>query len=215
MAIEFPELPFAKDALEPHMSQKTIEFHYGKHHKGYVDKLNNLIEDTPLDRRSLEEIILATHLKKPKIFNNAAQAWNHSFFWNCLTPKAHAPSDNVEEKLEQFFGSFDGFKEEFATASKDLFGSGWTWLVKTSTGQLKIRPLSNAETPLVMGEIPLLVCDVWEHAYYLDYQNERPKYLEHFWNLVNWQFVEMNLELEKEQLSQGAFSTQTKYNHFR
>ena len=208
MAIEFPELPFANDALEPHMSQKTLEFHYGKHHKGYVNKLNEVIKDTPLDRRSLEEIVRSTQLKKPKVFNNAAQAWNHAFFWNCLTPSVRAPSDSVEIKLEQNFGSFDRFKDEFNAVSKDLFGSGWTWLVKTSTGELKVRPLSNAETPLVLGEIPVLVCDVWEHAYYLDYQNERPKYLEHFWSLVNWEFVEMNMELEKEQLMKGNYSTQ-------
>lgn len=208
MAIELPELPFEKDALQPHMSKETLEFHYGKHHKGYVDKLNELIRGTPLDRRSLEEIVLETHLKKPKVFNNAAQAWNHAFFWNCLTPSPHSPSESAEERLESAFGSLDGFKEEFSTAAKELFGSGWTWLVKTASGQLKIRPLSNAETPLVLNEIPILVCDVWEHAYYLDYQNERPKYLENFWSIVNWEFVEMNMELEKQELSRSSRSAQ-------
>lgn len=208
MSIELPELPFAMDALEPHMSKRTLEFHYGKHHKAYVNKLNELIAGTPLDKSSLEEIILATHEKKPKIFNNAAQAWNHAFFWNCLTPTSQAPSEDFEQLLTQHFGSVQEFKDQFTTSAKDLFGSGWAWLVKDKSGKLKIRALSNAETPLVLGEIPLLTCDVWEHAYYLDYQNERPKYLEHFWKLVNWQFAAMNAELEMQQLTEQSYSTQ-------
>lgn len=193
MAIEFPKLPFEFDSLEPAISRKTLEFHYGKHHKGYVDKLNKLIKDTPFDNHSLEEIMQASYNNKTKIYNNAAQAWNHDFMWKCLAKKGTAPSANLEKIIAKKFGSVDEFKYEFVAASKDLFGSGWTWLVKNNIGDVQIRALSNAENPMQLGEIPLLTCDIWEHAYYLDYQNERPKYLESYWSIINWEFVEQNL----------------------
>jgi len=198
MAIEFPPLPFALDALTPYISKRTLEFHYGKHHKHYVDTLNKLIAGTEDDDRELEEIMEASCEKKPAVFNNAAQAWNHAFYWNCLTDAAEArgrPTPKFENSLEKRFGSFTEFREEFVEAGKKLFGSGWVWLVKDKRGALKIRALPNAENPTLDGEVPLLVCDVWEHAYYLDYQNERPKYLQGFWSIVNWDFVETSAEL--------------------
>ncbi len=201
MAIRLPNLPYAMDALEPYMSKQTLAFHYGKHHKKYVETLNDLIKGTSLDRKSLEEIMMATLSKKNKIYNNAAQAWNHTFFWNCLEGKGQKPSTELTKTIKKSFGSLGDFKNEFATEAKDLFGSGWTWLVKDKKGKLKIRSLSNAGNPLVeCGETPLLTCDVWEHAYYLDYQNERPKFLENFWKIVNWDFLASNLEEDAEKL---------------
>lgn len=198
MAIEFPKLPYALEALEPQMSKRTLEFHYGKHHKKYVDTLNELIKGTEFDQKSLEEILEASVGKKQKIYNNAAQAWNHTFFWNCLIPSGRKPSEDLTNTIAKSFGSLDEFKSEFETMAKDLFGSGWAWLVKDKQGLLKIRTLGNAGNPLAeFGETPLLTCDVWEHAYYLDYQNERPKFLKNFWDLVNWEFVEASLEQER------------------
>lgn len=194
MAIELPKLPFSPDALEPHISKRTLEFHYGKHHKNYVDTLNKLIKDTHLDSFELEEIMHATFGKKQKIFNNAAQAWNHSFMWNCLTGEALSPTKSLDLALSETFGSMVDFKHEFTEKAKDLFGSGWAWLVKDKDGLLQIRALSNAENPLLYDEIPLFTCDVWEHAYYLDYQNERLKYLDNYWSVINWAFLEENLE---------------------
>lgn len=194
MAIEFPPLPFAKDALEPHMSQKTLEFHYGKHHKKYVDTTNELIKGTPLDKKTLEEIMIASANKQKKLYNNAAQAWNHEFFWNCLTGDTNDPSAELKAEIEKNWESFAEFKTDFTNQAKALFGSGWVWLVKDKKGQIKIRCLPDAGNPLAENkEVPLLTCDVWEHAYYLDYQNERPKFLDGFWKLVNWEFVEANL----------------------
>jgi Fe-Mn family superoxide dismutase len=197
MAIQFPELPFAPDALEPYISRRTLEFHYGKHHKKYVDTLNTLIAGTPYDRYDLDEIMEASRKKKPKIFNNAAQAWNHAFYWNCLgrNVSGTGPTEKFERSIEKAFGSLREFREKFNEEGKALFGSGWVWLVKDKRGALKIRALPNAENPTLDDEVPLLVCDVWEHAYYLDYQNERPKYLDGFWSVVNWDFVETSLEL--------------------
>lgn len=194
MSFQLPELPYAMDSLAPHMSKETLEFHYGKHHKTYVDKLNGLAEGTPYGSMSLEEVITASREKKEmKIFNNAAQIWNHTFFWNGLTPKGGSPSSSLEKKLNENFGSLQKFKEQFSETAINTFGSGWAWLVKDSGGKLKITSTSNAENPLGSTDKALLTCDVWEHAYYIDYRNARPKYLEGFWNLVNWEFIEKNL----------------------
>ncbi len=190
MAHELPPLPYAQDALEPHISAETLEYHYGKHHQTYVTNLNKLIEDTEFADASLEDIILKA---EGGLFNNAAQVWNHTFYWNCMAPNAGgAPSGELAAAIDSTFGSFDEFKQKFATACATNFGSGWTWLVKNKDGSLEIVNTSNAGTPLTAGQTPLLTCDVWEHAYYIDYRNARPKYVEHFWNLVNWDFVAKN-----------------------
>lgn len=183
-----PELPFAKNALEPHISERTLEFHYGKHHQTYVNTLNTLIEGTEFENKSLEEIIKTSD---GGIFNNAAQVWNHTFYWNCLSPKHKvAPEGDLKKAIEEAFGSFENFKEEFTKKSIGLFGSGWCWLVKDKDGKLSIVQKSNAGNPITDGLTPIMVCDVWEHAYYLDKQNARPKYMESYWELVNWDFVE-------------------------
>ncbi|MDD4528692.1 MAG: superoxide dismutase [Bacteroidales bacterium] len=183
-----PVFPYAQDALEPHISKTTIEFHYGKHHQTYVDNLNKLIVGTEFENSNLEEIVMKS---SGGIFNNAAQVWNHTFYWNCLTPKSPLkPEGKLLEAIEKEFGSFDQFKEKFTNAAVTLFGSGWAWLVKTPEGKLEIIQTSNAENPIRQEKTPLLVCDVWEHAYYIDKQNRRPAYLESFWNLVDWKKVE-------------------------
>lgn len=185
-----PPLPYAKDALQPHMSAETLEYHYGKHHQAYVTNLNNLIKGTEFENLPLEEII-----KKSSggIFNNSAQVWNHTFFWNCMAPNAGgAPTGAVADMINAKWGSFDKFKEEFQKSAVGNFGSGWTWLVQKDGG-VDIVNTSNAGTPLVGADKPLLTCDVWEHAYYIDYRNARPKFVEGFWNLVNWEFVNSNL----------------------
>ncbi|HYD62556.1 MAG TPA: superoxide dismutase [Fe] [Noviherbaspirillum sp.] len=185
-----PPLPYAKDALQPHMSQETLEYHYGKHHQTYVTNLNNLIKGTEFENASLEDII-----KKSSggLFNNSAQVWNHTFFWNCLKPNGGgAPTGAVADAINAKWGSFDKFKEEFTKSATTNFGSGWTWLVKKTDGTVDIVNTSNAGTPLTTADKALLTCDVWEHAYYIDYRNARPKFLEAFWNLVNWDFVAKN-----------------------
>ena len=185
-----PPLPYAKDALQPHMSAETLEYHYGKRHQAYVTNLNNLIKGTEFESMTLEEII-----KKSSggIFNNSAQVWNHTFFWNCMAPNAGgAPTGAVADLINAKWGSFDKFKEEFQKSAVGNFGSGWTWLVQKDGG-VDIVNTSNAGTPLVGTDKPLLTCDVWEHAYYIDYRNARPKFVEGFWNLVNWDFVNSNL----------------------
>lgn len=183
-----PELPFAKNALEPHISERTLEFHYGKHHQTYVNTLNTLIEGTEFENKTLEEIIKSSD---GGIFNNAAQVWNHTFYWNCLAPNHKpAPEGSLKKAIEEAFGSFENFKEEFTKKSVGLFGSGWCWLVKDSAGKLSIVQQSNAGNPMTKGLTPIMVCDVWEHAYYLDKQNARPKYMESYWELVNWEFIE-------------------------
>lgn len=192
MSFTLPPLPFEMDALNPHMSKETLEFHYGKHHKTYVDKLNVLVEGKPEAKMPLEEVIMTS---SGPVFNNAAQVWNHTFFWNCLTPKSSkAPAGKMAEAIDKKFGSFDKFKEEFSNQAISLFGSGWAWLVKNKDGSLSIEQTGNANLPMKNGQKALLTCDVWEHAYYIDYRNARPKYLEGFWNLVNWDFVQKNLE---------------------
>jgi superoxide dismutase, Fe-Mn family len=196
MAFELPPLPYPKNALEPHMSEKTFEFHYGKHHQAYVTNLNNLVKDTPMASQSLEEIIKATAKDESKagIFNNAAQVWNHTFFWNGMKPNGGgAPSGALAQKIDAAFGSLDKFKEAFKTAAVGQFGSGWAWLV-VEGGTLKITKTPNAVNPMAQGQTALLTCDVWEHAYYLDYQNRRPDFVQTFLDkLVNWEFVAANL----------------------
>lgn len=187
MAFELPSLPYAKNALEPHISEKTIEFHYGKHHQAYVNNLNNLIPGTAFENSSLEEIIAKAD---GGIFNNGAQVWNHTFYWNCLSPSGGGnPEGALLEAINKAFGSFDAFKDAFSKAAATLFGSGWAWLVKNKEGALEIIQESNAGNPIRKGFTPLLTCDVWEHAYYLDQQNKRPAYIETFWKLVDWKAV--------------------------
>lgn len=192
MAHTLPELPYAMNALEPHISQETLEYHYGKHHQTYVTNLNNLIEGTEFANASLEDIIMKSD---GGLFNNAAQVWNHTFYWNCLTPNGGGePQGALADAINKAFGSFDAFKEAFSKTAITTFGSGWAWLVKNKDGSLSLESTSNAATPITNGQRALLTCDVWEHAYYVDYRNARPKYVESFWNLVNWRFVEANFE---------------------
>ena len=193
MPIKLPPLPFELDALEPHISKKTMEFHYGKHHATYVKTLNKLIADTDYDKMSLEKIIVESAGKEgveQKIFNNAAQAWNHTFFWNCLTEKKTKPSESFLELIKRDFGTHEHFLEMFHKKSVDHFGSGWVWLMKDADDHLTIESMPNANNPLIEGLSPLLTCDVWEHAYYLDYQNERAKFVDAFSKIINWEFVE-------------------------
>lgn len=190
MAFELPALPYAKDALAPHISEETLEYHYGKHHQAYVTNLNNLIPGTEFEGLSLEEIIVKS---SGGIFNNAAQVWNHTFYWNCLTPNGGGqPTGALADAINAAFGSFEKFKEEFTKCAVTTFGSGWAWLVKNADGSLAIVSTSNAGCPLTTGQTPLMTCDVWEHAYYIDYRNARPSYVDHFWSLVNWDFVAKN-----------------------
>ena len=192
MEHKLPELPYAKTALAPHISAETLEYHYGKHHAAYVANLNKLIAGTEFVDLSLEDIV-----KKSSggIFNNSAQVWNHSFYWNCLSPKGgDEPSGALADAIAKNFTSFAAFKEKLTNAAVTQFGSGWAWLVKNPDGSLAVEQTSNAATPLKDGKKPLLTVDVWEHAYYIDYRNARPKYLEAFWNLVNWDFAGANLK---------------------
>lgn len=192
MAFELPPLPYPKDALAPHMSERTLEFHHGKHHATYVKNLNGLIEGTPNEGKSLEEIILSA--EPGGLFNNAAQVWNHTFFWNCMRPDGGGePDGELKTAIEQSFGSVDKFLEEFKNKATTLFGSGYTWLVK-GDGGLEIIQTKDADLPMKHGKTALLTVDVWEHAYYLDYQNARPAFIEAWLgNLVNWEFVAQNL----------------------
>lgn len=190
MTFELPALPFAKNSLAPFISEETIDYHYGKHHQAYVTNLNNLIVGTSFANQSLEEIIRNS---SGAIFNNAAQAWNHTFYWNCLHPKNSGKlSEDLAANINRTFGSLEKLKETFNKSAAGLFGSGWTWLVKDQSGALLIVNTNNAGNPLTSGQTPLLTCDVWEHAYYIDYRNARAKYLEAFWNIVNWEFVSQN-----------------------
>ncbi len=190
MAFELPALPYAKDALAPYISAETLEYHYGKHHQTYVTNLNNLVPGTEFEGASLENIILKS---SGGIFNNAAQIWNHTFYWNSLTPKgAGKPTGALADAIDATFGSFDKFKEEFTKCAVTTFGSGWAWLVKNADGSLALVSTSNAGCPLTAGQTPLLTCDVWEHAYYIDFRNSRPNYLEAFWVLANWDFASAN-----------------------
>lgn len=191
MEHKLPALPYSKDALQPVISGETLEYHYGKHHQAYVTNLNKLIAGTEFENLSLEEIILKS---SGGIFNNAAQVFNHTFYWNCLAPDAGGePNGKLAEAINQAFGSWAAFKEKFTQTAVGTFGSGWAWLVKDQAGKLEILSTSNAGNPLTEGKKPLLTCDVWEHAYYIDYRNARPSYVEKFWDLVNWDFVASNL----------------------
>ena len=184
MKFELPELPFDKSSLAPIISEETLDYHWGKHHAAYVNNLNNLVPGTDFEGMSLEDII-----KKSQggVFNNAAQIWNHTFFWNCLSPNGGgAPTGDLLASIEKDFGSFDEFKAKFSNAAATLFGAGWAWLVKNSDGSLEIVQSSNAGTPLTTDKTPILTLDVWEHAYYIDYRNARPKFIEKFWDIVNW-----------------------------
>lgn len=191
MAFELPALPYEQNALEPHISAETLEYHYGKHHKSYVDKLNGLVEGTDLANASLEDVVRQS---EGGVFNNAAQIWNHSFYWNCLSPNGGGePTGALADAINAAFGSFEAFKEEFTNAALTNFGSGWTWLVQHADGSVALSNTSNAGCPLTEGVTPLMTVDVWEHAYYIDYRNARPKYMDAFWNLVNWEFVASNM----------------------
>ncbi|MGF6712114.1 Fe-Mn family superoxide dismutase [Luteibacter sp. W1I16] len=191
MAFELPPLPYERDALQPHISAETLDYHHGKHHQTYVTNLNNLIKGTEFEGKSLEDIVKTS---SGGIFNNAAQTWNHTFYWNSMrAPGGAEPPAKLADALTKAFGSLDKFKEEFAKQAAANFGSGWTWLVQRPDGSLAIVNTSNAATPITGSDKPLFTADVWEHAYYIDYRNARPKYLEAFWNIVNWDFAAKNL----------------------
>ncbi len=200
MAFELPPLPYPKNALEPHISERTMDFHYGRHHQAYVTNLNNLVKGSPLEQQSLEEIIKATAKdgSKAGVFNNAAQVWNHTFFWHSMKPQGGGtPSGEIAAAITRDCGGLDKFKEQFKAAAVGQFGSGWAWLVAAG-GQLKIVPTPNAVNPLAEGQTALLTCDVWEHAYYLDYQNRRPDFVQTFIDhLINWDFAAQNLAKAK------------------
>jgi Fe-Mn family superoxide dismutase len=192
MAFELPALPYAMDALKPHLSAETLEYHHGKHHAAYVNNLNGLVKGTPNENKSLEEIIRSA--PAGGLFNNAAQHFNHSFYWKSLAPKAGGqPGGPIAEAIKSAFGSFDEFKKKFSEAATTHFGSGWAWLVRKKDGSLAIESTHDAANPLTTGGRPILTCDVWEHAYYIDYRNARPRYIEAFWSLVNWEFANQNL----------------------
>jgi superoxide dismutase, Fe-Mn family len=184
-----PALPYAMDALAPHISKETLEFHYGKHHQTYVTNLNNLIKGTEFESMTLEDIVKKS---SAGIFNNSAQIWNHTFYWNSLSPAGGAPSGALAAAIDAKWGSFDAFKEAFNKMAVGNFGSSWTWLVKKADGSLDIVNTSNAATPLTGSDKALLTCDLWEHAYYIDYRNRRPDYLATFWKLANWNFAAAN-----------------------
>ena len=191
MPFELPPLPYAKDALQPHISAETLDFHYGRHHQTYVTNLNNLTQGKPEANQSLEELIRTA--PEGGLFNNAAQVWNHTFYWNSLSPKGGGePTGKLADAIIKAFGSVEKFKEEFTKSAVGNFGSGWTWLVKKADGSLDIVSTSNAATPLTTDAKALLTIDVWEHAYYIDYRNARPKFVEAFWNIVNWNFAAQN-----------------------
>jgi len=200
MAVQLPNLPYAETALEPHYSAKTISFHYGKHHKAYVDNLNKLTPGTPLDGKSLEDIVMASagDASRVGVFNNSAQVWNHTFFWSCMKPGGGGrPTGEVARRIDQAFGSYEKFAEQFKATAVGRFGSGWGWLVLDGGG-LKIVSTANADTPMASKQTALLTVDVWEHAYYLDYQNRRPDFVQAFLDhLVNWDFVAGNLAKAK------------------
>lgn len=191
MTFELPALPYSQDALAPYISAETLSFHYGKHHQAYVTNLNKLTEGSDLADKSLEELIKT---QSGGVFNNAAQIWNHTFYWNSMSPNAGGePTGAVGDAITASFGSFDKFKEDFSKAAAGQFGSGWAWLVKKTDGSIAITTTANADTPIQGDDVPLLTCDVWEHAYYIDFRNARPKYIETWWTLVNWEFANKNL----------------------
>ncbi len=193
MAFKLPELPYSIDALKPQISSETLEYHYGKHHKAYVDKLNELIEGTKLANSSLEEIVKSA--EPGPLLNNSGQHWNHSFYWKSMSPKGGGePKGAVSDAIKKGFGDFASFKKKFSDAAAGHFGSGWAWLVRAKDGSVQVISTHDAGCPIREGQTPILTCDVWEHAYYIDYRNARPKYVEAWWNLVNWDFANENLK---------------------
>jgi len=194
-----PELPYALDALKPRISAETLEYHHGKHHRAYVNKLNDLIQGTPYEEMSLEKIVMQS---EGPIFNQAAQAWNHSFFWNCMTPEKNDLTGALAQAIDRDFGSKDGFLSQFKKAGTEVFGSGWVWLVKDDAlGKLRIEKTSNAQTPLAIGRAPILTCDVWEHAYYIDYRNDRSRFIDAVIELLNWEFAGYQYQGSKKELA--------------
>lgn len=200
MKHELPPLPYALDALQPHISRETLEYHYGKHHQTYINTLNDMIRGTEFENMSLEDIVRKS---KGPVFNNAGQAWNHAFYWNCMSPKGGGkPAGKLAKAIDSKFGSLDEFKKQFSKAAAGTFGSGWAWLVKHPDGSIAIESTSNAGTPITTDRKPLLTCDVWEHAYYIDYRNVRGDYIAAFWNVVNWKFVAERFEtVQREHVS--------------
>jgi len=194
MSFTLPPLPYEKTALQPHISAETLEFHYGKHHATYVTRLNDAVKGTPNETKSLEELI-KTKQDTPAIFNNAAQTWNHTFYWQSMGPRGgKEPTGKNAAAITASFGSFEEFKKQFSAVAAGHFGSGWAWLVRDDNNKLEILGTHDAGNPLTQGKTPVLTCDVWEHAYYIDYRNNRAKYIESWWNLVNWEFAEKNLK---------------------
>lgn len=205
MKFELPDLPYERTALAPHISEETLNYHYGKHHQAYLNKLEAAINDTPEAEKSLTQIVKDSK-DNPGVYNNAAQVWNHTFYWRCMTPNGggEVPSA-VKEKIDDAFGSFDNFKTEFEKAAATQFGSGWAWLVKDNNGKLSIEKTPNAKNPISEGLHPLLTVDVWEHAYYLDYQNDRPGYISTFFDkLIDWSFVEKNMNASAEEIEKAG-----------
>jgi Fe-Mn family superoxide dismutase len=191
MTHTLPDLPYPADALQPHISKETLDYHHGKHHRAYVDKLNKLIQGTEFESTPLQDIVLRS---SGEIFNNAAQAWNHDFYWRCLSPEGGGePGGELARAINSAFGSYADFKEKFSKLAEGTFGSGWAWLVRGKSGALELIGTSNAKNPLTDGKTPVLTCDVWEHAYYIDYRNARPDYVKAFWNVVNWRFAASKL----------------------
>lgn len=191
MPFTLPALPYDRHALEPHISAETLDLHYGKHNQTYVDKLNGLIEGTEFEGKSLEEIVKTS---SGGVFNNAAQMSNHDYYWQCMSPNGGGePDGRLAELINQTFGDFATFKQQFTDAAVNVFGSGWAWLVQTPTGEISIKTTSNAGTPITEGDTVLLACDMWEHSYYVDYRNARPKYMDAFWSVVNWEFAAAQL----------------------
>jgi superoxide dismutase, Fe-Mn family len=191
MSFQLPDLPYPLNALEPYISQETLEYHHGKHHKAYVTKLNELIPNTEFENASLEDIICKA--RPGPIFNNAAQVWNHTFYWHCMKPKGGGkPAGKLAEAINQYFGAYETFQQKLTEAGLTQFGSGWAWLVKTPDGKLEVVKTANGDNPMTEKKKPLLTCDVWEHAYYIDTRNDRGKYINNFWNVVNWDFVAKN-----------------------
>lgn len=196
MKFELPILPYTKEAFADFITKEGFDYHYGKHHQTYVNNLNNLVKDTQWETKDLETIIKESHLQgQTALFNNAAQHFNHSFYWKCLTPKGESlPSGELLELINRDFGSFENFKTEFSSNATKLFGAGWTWLTINQEGKLEILSLKDADTPIILNKKPIITLDVWEHAYYIDHRNARPKFIEQFWNYVNWNFASENLK---------------------
>ena len=194
--LTLPDLPFDKNALTPIITEETFDYHYGKHHAAYVNNLNGIVKDTELAHLSIEELIKKGHAdNNAPLFNNAAQHWNHTFFWHCLSPEGgKSPQGEIAERINRDFGSFDAFKEQFSTTATKLFGSGWAWLAEDEKGKLEIIGLKDAHTPITENKKPIMTLDVWEHAYYIDYRNARPKFVENFWDIINWEFANNNLK---------------------